>query len=183
MRPPRKIPNSVPTEELVTKLESLGMRVTTAKPNPYDTAVITSVDQIIAGKAKPIVRLFYAGEQIAEVYETERGALWASVYELVTLRTIHPIDERYVSMIVGDRRRWDRLGDDGMTRSLRAAIELLEYPSPPCGPWLLATGPSGGFHRFELADVMREVRMARGNRRTQRWDVDRRPGATISRPN
>lgn len=116
------------------------------------------------------------------MYETDQGALWASVYELVTTRDIHPVDEHWVSMIVGDRRRWDHRGADGMPRSLRAAIDLLEWPDPPYPPKLRATDRRGGHHTFALADVMREIRLARSNRRTRRWDLDRRPGTTVSRP-
>jgi hypothetical protein len=68
-----------------------------------------------------------------------------------------------------------------MPRSQRAAIDLLEWPNPPYPPRLRATDRSGGFHEFVLADVMREVRLARSNGRTFRSNVDRRPGATVSR--
>jgi hypothetical protein len=176
------MPNTLTVEEQLALFDSMGLpRPTIIEPRPYEAAVMASAEQLIASKARPMVRVFYAGEQIAEVYETVHGAFWASVYEFVATRDIHPVDEHYVSMIVGDRHRWDRIGDDGMPRSLRAAMDLLEWPDPPYPPRLLGTGPSGGLHEFALADVLGEVRLARSNRRTQRWDVDRRPGSTISR--
>src|SRR5512132_2314048 len=105
-----------------------GPPVHVIEPDPHDAAVAATAQHLAATRAKPVLRIWYAGDQIAEVYETDLGALGASVYELVTTRDIHPVDEHWVSMIVGDRRRWDHRGADGMPRSLRAAIELLEWP-------------------------------------------------------
>lgn len=183
MKPPRKQPNTIPIREAAALIEAAGGRpVHIIEPGQYDAAVIAAAEHLADTRAKPIVRIWYAGDQIAEVYDTGHGALWASVYELITTRDIHPVDEHWVSMIVGDRHRWDRRGADGMPRTLRASIDLLEWPDPPYSPRLWATGPSGGFHEFVLEDVMQQVTLARSNRRRLRWNVDRAPRSTVSRP-